>query len=81
MKQIINQVKNDPQTVQRIMQSQDGQKLLQMLTRNDGGQRLNQATNACNNGNTADMVQMLKTLMQSPEGSQLINRIGNQLNK
>ena len=43
IQQLLKQVKNDPQMVQRIMQSPDGQKLMQMLTQSDGGSSLDQA--------------------------------------
>ena len=46
IQQVLQRVKNDPQMVQRIMSSPDGQKLMQMLTGSDGGNSLNQATTA-----------------------------------
>ena len=81
IQQVLQQVKNDPQMVQRIMSSPDGQKLMQMLTGSDGGNSLNQATSAANGGNTAQMVGMLKKIMQSPEGAAIINRRGSQMQK
>ena len=36
LQQVLQQVKNDPGMVQRIMQSPDGQKLMQLLTGSDG---------------------------------------------
>ena len=77
IQQLLKQVKNDPQMVQRIMQSPDGQK--QMLTQSDGGSSLDQAASSANSGSTAQMVAMLKKVMQSPEGSALINRLGSQM--
>ena len=81
IRQVLQQVKNDPQMVQRIMSSPDGQKLMQMLTGSDGGNSLNQATSAANGGNTAQLVGMLKKIMQSPEGAAIINRLGSQMQK
>ena len=43
MRQLMQQVKNDPQMVQRIMKSPDGQKLMQMLTSSDNGASLDRA--------------------------------------
>ena len=43
MQQLMQQVKNDPQMVQRVMQSPDGQKLMQMLTSSDNGASLDRA--------------------------------------
>ena len=54
---------------------------MQMLTGSDGGNSLNQATSAANGGNTAQMVGMLKKIMQSPEGAAIINRLGSQMQK
>ena len=79
IQQLLKQVKNDPQMVQRIMQSKDGQKLMHMLTQPDGGSSLDQAASSANSGSTAQMVAMLKKVMQSPEGSALINRLGSQM--
>ena len=81
IQQVLQQVKNDPQMVQRIMSSPDGQKLMQMRTGSDGGNSLNQAASAANGGNTAQMVGMLKKIMQSPEGAASINRLGSQMQK
>lgn len=81
IQQVLQQVKNNPQMVQRMMDSSDGQKLMQMLTGADGGSSLNQATSAANSGSTVEMVKMLKKVMQSPEGAALINRLGDQLQK
>ena len=36
MQQVLQQVKNDPQMVQRVMQSPDGQKLMQLLAKEKG---------------------------------------------
>ena len=52
---------------------------MQMLTQSDGGSSLDQAASSANSGSTAQMVAMLKKVMQSPEGSALINRLGSQM--
>ena len=79
MQQVLQQVKNDPQMVQRVMHSPDGQKLMQLLTSADGGSTLSQAATAASSGNTAQMVAMLKKIIQSPEGAALMGRLGSQL--
>ena len=81
IQQVLQQVKNDPQMVQRVMQSPDGQKLMQLLTSADGGNTLNQAATAANSGSTAQMVAMLKKVMQYPEGAALIGRLGSQIQR
>ena len=61
------------------MQSPDGQKLMQLLTSADGGSTLSQAATAASSGNTAQMVAMLKKIIQSPEGAALMGRLGSQI--
>ena len=79
MQQVLQQVKNDPQMVQRVMQSPDGQKLMQLLTSSDNGAGLGHAAASAGSGNTAQMVAMLKKIIQSPEGAALMGRLGSQL--
>ena len=79
MQQVLQQVKNDPQMVQRVMHSPDGQKLMRLLTSADGGSTLSQAATAASSGNAAQMVAMLKKIIQSPEGAALMGRLGSQL--
>lgn len=80
MQQLMQQVKNDPQMVQRVMQSPDGQKLMQLLTSSDNGAGLGHAASA-GSGNTAQMVSMLKKVMQTPEGAALLDRLSSQLQR
>lgn len=79
--ELVQKLKKNPAALQSIMQSQDGQKLMQMLSGSDHGVSLNRATAQAIGGNTADMVQMLKNVMSSPEGAALIQRIGENLQK
>ena len=69
----------DIQQVLQQVKSPDGQKLMQLLTGSDGGNALHQATAAADSGSTAQMVGMLKKVMQSPEGAALVDRLGSQL--
>ena len=57
----------------------DPQKLMQLLTSADGGSTLSQAATAASSGNTAQMVAMLKKIIQSPEGAALMGRLGSQI--
>ena len=52
---------------------------MQLLTSADGGSTLSQAATAASSGNTAQMVAMLKKIIQSPEGAALMGRLGSQL--
>lgn len=78
---MIQRLKQNPAALQSIMQSQDGQRLMQMLSGADGGASLSRAATQAAGGNTADMVQMLKKVMSSPDGAALVQRIGQSLQK
>ena len=87
---MIQQLKSNPAMLQALMQSRDGQALMQMLTRNDqgapsvsGGDRgasLQRAAQSAAKGNPAEMVRMVNQLMQSPDGAALIDRINKTMN-
>ena len=64
-----------------FMQSQDGQKLMHLLTKNDQGIGLQQAVQEAVRGNTAQMTEMVKNIMQSPDGAALVERINKAIQK
>ena len=74
--QLIEKFRRNPAMAQSLLQSGDGQKLMQMLTRQDGGAALNAAM-----GNTKELAAMLSNLMQSPEGMAVMNRISESAKK
>lgn len=80
-KEIIERLKHNPAAVQSLLNSPDGQALLRMLQGADGGQTLNKAASQAAGGNTAQMTQMLKNVMSTPGGAQLIKRIAQSLQK
>ena len=80
-KEIMEKLKQNPALLQSVMQSSDGQQLMRLLTGGDGGSQLNQATKQAAAGNTAQILQMLRQITASPEGSALIQRISQQLTK
>ena len=73
--QLANQLKQKPAMLKSLMQSGDGQSLMQMLTQGDQGAGLRQAVQAASTGDTAQMVQMVKQVMESPDGAALVERI------
>lgn len=81
IKQTLSMLKNNPDAVQSLFQTQDGQELLQMLTEQDRGASLQQAAQNAATGNAAQMVRMISQVMQSPEGAKLVQRINNSLQK
>ena len=72
-------LKQNPAMIQAMMQSQDGQKLIQMLTQGERGTGFQQAVRSASAGNPAQMMQMVQKLMQNPEGAALIDRINRAL--
>ena len=70
-KELIDRLRRDPNAVQSLMTSADGQRLMQLLSGGDGGRTLQQAT--------LQMAQMLKSVMSTPEGSALLRRIRDSL--
>jgi len=80
-KEMIDRLKRNPQAIQSLMNSPDGQALMRLLQGQDGGQALNRASSQAAAGNTAQMMQMLKGIMSTPGGAELIRRIGQNLQK
>lgn len=73
-RQLTEQLKQNPSTVQALMQSQDGQKLMKMLA--GGDQTLvKQAAQSAAKGDTKQMMDMIRNMMSSPEGAALAERI------
>ena len=69
------QLRKNPAALKALMQSQDGQALMRMLTQGDQGAGLQRAVQSAAKGDTAAMVQMVSQVMQSPEGAELVERI------
>lgn len=74
--QLIDKFKRNPAIAQSLLQSGDGQRLMQMLTSQDGGAAQNAAA-----GNTKELATMLSNLMKSPEGMAIMNRINDSAKK
>ena len=79
--QLIDRFKHNPAMAQALLQSLDGQRLMQMLTAQDGGAALNRAAQSAAMGNTKELAAMLSSLMQSPEGMAVMNRISESAKK
>ena len=77
---MIQQLKSDPAMLQALMQSRDGQALLQMLSGGDRRASLQRAAQSAARGDPAEMVRMVNRLMQSPDGAALVDRINKAMN-
>ena len=68
---IVNKLKSDPRALKSVMQSQDGQALLRMLSGGNSaalGQAARQALSA-----------MLSRVLSSPQGAELVQRLESKL--
>lgn len=72
---LTEQLKRNPAALRALMQSSDGQKLIQLLTKNDRGAGLQQAVQSASKGNPAQMAELVKRIMESPDGAALVERI------
>lgn len=73
--QLAAQLRSNPAALHSLMQSPDGQALLQLLTQGDQGAGLRQAAQAAARGDPAQITEMVNRLMQSPQGAALAERI------
>jgi hypothetical protein len=78
-KEMVERLKQNPAALKSVMQSQDGQRLMQLLSGNDGGKTLNRAAMQATGGNTAEMVRLISGIMQSADGAALVERINKSL--
>lgn len=81
IKQTLASLKRNPSAVQSLFESQDGQDLLRLLTQQDNGETLQQATQNAASGDTGQIVRMISRIMQNPEGARLVERINQSLQK
>lgn len=72
---LANELRQNPAMLQSLMRSSDGQALLRMLTQKDQGAGLQQAVQSAVKGDTTKMVEMIRGLMNSPDGAALVERI------
>lgn len=79
--QLADQLKQNPAMLRSLMQSRDGQQLIRMLTQGDQGAGLQRAVQAASAGDTAQMMQMVKQLTESPDGAALVERINRAVQK
>lgn len=74
-KSILKSMNQDPAAVQRLLTSQDGRRLIQLMTQANGGSALQQAANSAMRGDASRLTQMINRLVQDPEGAALVERI------
>ena len=75
--QFARELRNNPELLRHVMNSQDGQTLMRLLTQADQGARFRQAVQSAANGDPSAMAGCLRQVTQSPEGAALIARLQN----
>lgn len=80
-RQMMERLKSNPAMLQTLMQSRDGQALMQMLTQNDHGAGLQRAVQSAAKGDSSEIVRMMNRIMQSPGGAELVQRINKAIQK
>lgn len=78
---LAKQLQNNPAMLRSLMQSRDGQALLQMLTQGDHGAGLQRAVQSAAKGDASEMVRLVNQIMQSPGGAELVDRINKAVQK
>lgn len=78
LKQAAQQLHTDPETMQRMAQSPDGQALMALLQQQNGT-ALEKALSQGEGGSAAEMAGLLKTVLGSGEGRALLQRLSQQL--
>ena len=68
-KRMMEQLKADPAALRQLMQSRDGQALMQALTRPDNGAGLQRAMQSAMHGDMNVMAELVGRVAQSPEGA------------
>ena len=79
--QLVDQLKRNPAMLRSIMQSRDGQALMQMLTQGDQGAALQRAVQSAARGKPQEMASLVNQVMQSPGGAELVERINKAVQK
>lgn len=77
-KQMAAQLHTDPDTVQRMAQSPDGQALMALMQQQNGSQ-LQRAMEQGEGNSASEMAALLKTVLSSGEGRSLLQRLSQQL--
>lgn len=80
-RRMMEQLKADPAALRQLMQSRDGQALMQALTRPDNGAGLQRAMQSAMRGDMNVMAELVGRVAQSPEGAALMERVSQRLQK
>jgi len=71
----IDRLKENKDLAKKLMQGGDGQALLSLLSRGDGGAALQRATDAAAHGDTSQLARLLSQAMRSPDAAAIMSRL------
>ncbi len=75
MARMMEQMKKNPAALRALMNSQDGQALMKMLTGPDQGARLQKAVQAAAGGDPSQLAEMINQITASSGGAALVDRL------
>ncbi len=78
---LMKQLQQNKGALLQLMNSPDGQRLMELMNQQAGSAKLKQAAGAAAKGDTAGISQMIQNLMSSPEGAQIVERINRSMQK
>ena len=77
----LEQMKQDPAALKRLLSSPEGQSLMQLLSRENQNRDLQQAMQAASSGNTVGAMKLVRRFLKTPDGSALADRISRTFRK
>ena len=77
LKQAAEQIRDNPQMVQKIAQSESGQRLMSLLNKSD--QDFQKAVQQAEQGDMQAMAGMIRAVMASPDGRKILEGISKEL--
>ena len=79
--QFAEQLRKNPAMLKALLQSPDGQALIQMLSRGNQGAQLRSAVRDASRGNPAEAVRLVNQFLETSEGAALAQRLQRQFGK
>lgn len=71
----IERLKQNKGLAEQIMRSGDGRRLMELLTKKDGGAALDRAAKAAARGETQELSALLQDVLQNKEGAAVMSRL------
>lgn len=72
---LLQQAKIDPEKLQQVLNSPDGQAAVNLLSQNSQSAVLQQAAQSASSGNTTEAVKLVSQFLKTPDGAALAEKI------